>query len=300
MRYALQLLHGLSFFGIMAAVAKAFDWADDGLSQEGRAKLSLWLKSVPGAEQINAWANVFPDLIARIFGDRAFSLKFFLRSCIASLVAVTIAELLSIAVLGRKTLTSGDGWLAYETLGYYLLLAIPINCIPDYFSLLFSRFVVRQMANRPSPFRVLVLLVLDSVASLAISISAIALLAPFMNLFGPLGAIDLYAHNFREQISMFVLVVMTYTQTLVTLGGWGPFLRLYVFGSLFTSIWVWLYVVGSVALRVLLNAQRLWVKLLPFLSVEDKPMQAVGRVAAVLAGLGYLAVLGLVWLCQHV
>ena len=298
--YLPQLIHGVTFFGIMGCVAKAFDWADGGLSQESRTKLSLWLTSVPGSAQINAWASVFPNLISRLFGNRAFSLQFLLRSCIASVAAVAITEILMIALLGRNALTSSNGSFAYETLAYYLLIALPINCIPDYFSLLFSRFVVLQMAKRPTITRVAALLVLDSAASLVIATAAIALLAPFMSLFGRLGAVDVEAHGFRETISMLIFVVSTYMRTLVQPGGWGPFLRLYVFASLFTSIWVWLYIAGSVVVRTLHSARKLWAKIVPFLSIEDKPMQAIGRVAGVLAAFAYLAAVGAIWLLQHV
>lgn len=294
-----HLLQGVTFFGIMVSVAKAFEWADGGLSQESRTKLSLWLKNVPGAPQINAWASVFPNLIDRVFGNKAFSFKFFIRSCIASIAAVVITEALSIAVLSRRALTSGEGWAAYETLGYFVALALPINCVPDYFSLLFSRFIVRQMAKRPTRVRVFVLLIVDSVVSVAIAIAAIGMIAPYLDVYGVVGASDLYAHSFSEQVSMFVFVLGTYVRELMDPGGWGPFLRLYLFASMFTSVWVWLYVAGSVATRIIHSARALWVKVLPVLSIEDKPMQAIGRVAGVLAALTYLAILVGVWLLQH-
>jgi hypothetical protein len=204
-----------------------------------------------------------------------------------------------IAVLGKRALTSGENGTAYKTLAYYLWLALPINCIPDYFSLLFSRFIVRRMAIRPTPSRVIVLLMLDSAVSLFIPIAAIAMIAPYLRIFGLLGAVDVYAYGFREQIALFLTVVASYTSALIEPGGWGPFLRLYLLASLFTSIWVWLYVTGSATIRILHSARAFWVKLLPFLSIEDKPMQAVGRVAGVLAGLTYLAALGGIWLLQH-
>ncbi len=294
------LLHGLTFVGIVASVAKAFEWADGGLSPESRTTLSLWLKSVPGAAQIDGWACVFPNLIDRVFGKRAISLKFVLRSSIASIAAVAITETLMVAILGKKQLTSGENWAGYETLAYYLWLALPINCVPDYFSLLFSRFIVRRMARRPTPTRVAVLLILDSAVSLVIAFAAIGMIAPFLRVFGPLGAVDVYAEGLREQISMFLMILGTYARALIEPGGWGSFLRLYLFASLFTSIWVWLYVAGSVTIRILYNARVLWAKALPFLSVEDRPMQAIGRVAGILAGLAYLALFSGIWLLQQI
>lgn len=294
------LLHGLTFVGIVGTIAKAFEWADGGISEEGRMRLTLWLKNVPGTAQINAWASVFPGLIDRVFGRKAFSLKFVFRSIIASVVAVAIIEVLTLAIFGKKSIEASNGWVAeYETLAIFLLLAIPINCVPDYFSLLFSRFIVRRMAIRPTPVRVVLLLIIDSVISLAIPLVAICMIAPYLHIFGYLGMVDLYAHNFREAISMFWMVSSTYAYLLVENGGWGAFLRLYLFASLFTSIWVWLYVAGSVTIRVLHNVRVLWVRILPFLSIEDKPMQAIGKVAGLIAGIAYLFVLAGVWTAHH-
>ncbi len=294
------LLHGLTFVGIVAGIAKSFEWADGGLSQESRFKLSLWLKSVPGPPQISAWACVFPNLIDRVFGKRAFSLKFFLRSCVASILAVGVTEALTVAMLGKSEFGSGENWIGYRTLVYYLWLAIPVNCIPDFFSLLFSRFIVRQMARCPTPIRVVALLILDSSVSLVIPIAAIGMVAPYLRVFGFLGAVDVYAHGFREEVSLFFATFASYARALTESWGWGPFLRLYLFASLFTSIWVWLYVTGSATIRVLHSVRALWVRVLPFLSVEDKPMQAIGRVAGVLGGLAYLAAFGGVWLLRHI
>lgn len=293
------LFRGATFIAIVIAVEKVFGWADAGMSQEGRARLTQWIKSVPGTDQIDAWASVFPNLVDKVFGSRAFSFKFFLRSCIASIAAVAISGALEIAVLGKGALTTGQNWAGYETLTYYLWLTIPINCVPDYFSLLFSRFIVRRMARYPTPLRIAFLLILDGAVSVAIPIAAIGTIAPYLRVFGLLGAVDVYAEGFPEQVYLFLKVLGTWTRALLEPGGWGPFLRLYLFASLFTSVWVWLYVIASVVIRILHRARSLWIKILPFLSIEDRPMQAIGRVAGLIVGFLYLALAGGFWLMQR-
>ncbi len=290
------LIQGATFFGIMVSVAKAFEWVDGGLSGESRTKLSLWLKSVPGVEQIDAWASIFPGLIDRVFGKKALSLKFFLRSCIASIAAVAITETLTIALLGKQPSTTNFELIGFKTLAYYLWLAIPINCIPDYFSLLFSRFIVRRMARRPTPVRVFALLMLDSAVSLVIPVASIGMIAPYLKIFGLLGAVEVYAHSVREEIHLFLTTSAMWVHALLQPYYWGPILRLYLFASMFTSVWVWLYVAGSATIRVLHSARSLWARFLPFLSIEDRPMQAIGRVAGVLAALVYVAILIGAWL----
>lgn len=292
------LFKGLTLIGIVAGVAKGFEWADGGLSQESRFTLSKWLKSVPGEEQINAWASVFPNLIDRVFGRRALSWKFLFRSCIASVAAVTITTTLEAVVYGRGAFPTAKNWNVFVNFAYYCALSFPINGVPDYLSLVFSRFIVRQMAKRPTAPRVSFLLLLDAVASAGIALAALLFVAPYLTLFTAYGWKDIYSHNVHEMLTNDLYTAKVY---LLALGSaeYGPFLRIYVIASLFTSIWVWLYVLASVAIRILHTVRFMWLKLLPLLSINDKPMQAIGRVAGIVAGFGYLGLLAAVWLLKQ-
>ena len=290
---------GLTLVGVVTGVAKGFGWFDKTLSKEGRRRLTLWLKNVPGDEQVNTWANVFPDLIDRAFGKRAFSFKFFLRSCIASVAAVAIVEALMLALFGKKSIVTSDSWEGYKILAYLLGLALPINCVPDYFSLLFSRFIVRHMARRPNPIRVGFLLIIDSAVSLVIALAAICLIAPYLHIFGMLGVVDVYANSIHEAVSMFLTTTLEYAHLLLETSGWGSVVRLYLLASLFTSIWVWLYVLASVTIRGLHVTFSAWKKVIPFLDLDKKPMQAIGRVAGLIAGVGYLAIVAGIWIARH-
>lgn len=51
--------------------------------------------------------------------------------------------------------------------------------------------------------------------------------------------------------------------------------------------------------RLEFSLQLIWVKIAPFLDLERKPMKAIGRVAGVIAWLGYLAVVACVRLWQR-
>src|ERR1700733_2783974 len=83
-------IDGASVVAVAVGVAKAFDWFDGLISDDSRVALWLHMANVPSNESIDSWANVFPKLIDRVFGTRALSWKFILRSCFASLIAVTV------------------------------------------------------------------------------------------------------------------------------------------------------------------------------------------------------------------
>jgi hypothetical protein len=275
---------------IAACVAKGFEWCDAALNDDSRFKLSLWLVSVPGGEQIDAWAGVFPNLIDRIFGRKALSWTFFLRSCVASFVAIAFVSILGAIMYGPDWIFGyGFGYLSHDsqslalalTLGFTGVGALIANCIPDYLSVLVSRYFVGAMARNPRGFWIFLLLIGDTISTLIVADAAMWALHLIID------------HVFRGTSWMEMGLVDFFG--LLTLGMY----RNLFLASLFTSIWVWLYILASVAIRILQKLQFVWVKLVPILDVEKNPMQAIGRVAGVMAGCGYLAQLGGVWLFEH-
>jgi hypothetical protein len=278
---------------IAGAVGKGFEWADGGLSQESRSTLSRWLKNVPGNGQMDAWANVFPTLIDRVFGPKPLSWKFFLRSCLASVVAVFLTSSLTFMAYGTKIIPALINWTALQNILFYLFLVIPVNCLPDYCSIIFSRFIVRQMARRPGFLRIASLLVIDSVVTAGGAITAIALV-------GTVGGHFFSPNVYHHWLLDFIRNYGDDLRTLVERSDEGLFLRIYVLAALFASLWVWLYVTGSLGIRIFHKARVLWVKAASVLSIDDKPMQAIGRVAGLVAGCAYLALASGSWLFHRV
>jgi hypothetical protein len=273
---------------IAGGVAKGFEWFDAALNDDSRFKLSMWLVSVPGDEQIDAWAGVFPNLIDRVFGPKALSWRFFLRSCIASFVAIALVTILGVIMYGPDWIFgNGLEFLSDHALALALALGctgvgtLIANCIPDYLSVLVSRYFVGAMRRNPRGFRIFLLLIADTISTVIVADAGMWALHFIVD------------HIFRGtswQANGFVDF-----NGLLTRGMY----RNVFLASLFTSVWVWLYVLASVAIRILHKVRFLWTKLLPVLSVEDKPMQAIGRVAGLMAGCSYLALLGAVWLFKH-
>ena len=54
-------------------------------------------------------------------------------------------------------------------------------------------------------------------------------------------------------------------------------MRMFVLSSLFTSIWVWLYVGSIVTIRLLHNVRAIWVRMAPYLDIDKKPLVAMRR-----------------------
>ena len=301
--YLSPALKGGGALGVAVGVAKGFEWFDGAMSPEARVWLSKWLTNVPGDEQIAAWVNVFPNLIDRVFGQRAISWRFLFTSCIASLIAVTTMTGFFFSAFAGLPYPVLHDKTALLTI--MIFLGLTVNCALDYFSLLISRFIVRAMARSPRPIMILLLLLGDMLLTGTLSIVALRLLTPagIGLAVGMEHSWPLWSSGYPSQPDLFDAIFLGYQGVSpfpINLSNAiymikEPFTRTFIFASFFPSIWVWLYVLASTSIRTFNKVRFIWTKIVPFLNVKEKPMMAIGRVAGILAGLGYLCVLGAEW-----
>lgn len=287
-----SLVPGVSLAVVVTGVAKAFEWLDPMVSDKGRKALAHWLSNAPDDAKIDSWATVFPNLIDRVFGTRALSLKFFVRSCIASLIAITIVALLYYALV-----VSHYGGSSLQTI---LLLGIILgsiaNLFPDYVSILVTRTIVRLLEKNPTPMRVGVLLVLDTALTAAVAEAAI-----YFVLVLTVGLVGLVA-NHSLTLVMDFLRTMSFLKFLLIAfkpGFYQSLFSIFFFSAFFTSVWLWLYVLSIGLIRTAHRARLLWVRVVPFLDIENKPLVAIGRVAGLLVGAFYVLILSAVWLARN-
>lgn len=284
-----HLIDGATVFVIVGGIAKAFGWLEDGLSDPKRKALQEWLRK-SGDVGLGAWITVFPNLIDKVFGLRAYSWRFIARSCVAS----TIAVLLTTVFFFRLTGTSFPPAEYWETVSITLVIGMAANFFPDYVSLLISRYIVRAMARNPSAVRTIWLLCFDLVLT-----AAMAMLSVFASLF------ILVARD--EGISKSLGLAVGEFKTLGWLGfvqvrGFdfiAPVSAVFFYAAFFTSVWVWLYVLSGALIRTLHGAKSLWIWFLPFMDIEKKPLASIGKVAGVLGGFVYVASLLSSWILRQ-
>jgi hypothetical protein len=276
--------------GVVAGVAKAFEWLDGAMSPEGRLRLSNWLRNVPGDEQLTTWPNVLPSLIDRVFGPKPASLKFFLRSCVASLIAVAATLAINVTIYGVRELATYAGIGSLFFLFAIALLAIGFNFVPDYLSVLISRAIVGMMAKRPTFLNVLRLLLIDTFLTVATAV---------LSLFIWCSIVSWKIPGFGDISSGPAIYELKVAWSVIDNLRFDPTFRIYVLASLFTSVWVWLYVLASASIRTLRGFRFVWVKIVPFLDLEKEPMKAIGRVAGIIMGLLFAAALAVIWLFQR-
>jgi hypothetical protein len=288
--------------GVVAGVAATFEWLDKGVSDTGRLALSNKLKSFPSDESIDSWATVFPTLIDRVFGEKPASLNFFIRSSWASTLAVLSVGIVYCLVNHERL----------SLLGLFNFFAFFANWLPDYLSLLVSRVIVRIMAKRTSARDVWLLLMADTAitALIAVLSSFVALLVFEANIYSETftwARHTLGPMSFRFEVYLIRHIAWhAVGRAFLRMRAWDWLtLRahtgasIFFYSAFFTSVWVWLYVLSLFLISLLHRTRSIWMWIAPYLDIEKAPMVAIGRVAGILAGVGYSVLLGIIWLSRH-
>lgn len=227
-------------FGIAGAFYATTRWFGGHMSPDAKESLALWLM---GTEEDN-WPRQFRALFDRTFGERPLSARFVLRSCIASLLAVLALYLLFDVALGVME-TRAESRLA---LAQALLIGAAINLVPDYLSLVETRWLLGQMRRVRSVPGQVALLALDLAVTAALIWASISLYRWIAGE-GPVGAVEMLAF-------------------------FSPY-ALFFYSTFLTSVWAWVYCLSAWVLKLFTRAG-----LARLLDVENKPVSQLALVGA--------------------
>ena len=125
------------FFGTV----KLFEHVDKALTEVSKFRIALWALTTDFTEKARNLASTFGDLFDKLFTSRHFSWRCAARSALASLCAVT--GVVGLLILNLAHQVTWKGALATE--GLAVVLAIVLNLLPDYISLLGTRVALSIM-----------------------------------------------------------------------------------------------------------------------------------------------------------
>ncbi|MCA9687093.1 MAG: hypothetical protein KC457_33315 [Myxococcales bacterium] len=284
-----QLIACLS---IVAFVVVLFWLGDRTLGREQRRELGGWLlDDLPAEARVDALPRTFIEWFDRLFRTRAvrvagitLHLPRFGRSALASFLALVAAFVVWIANKGGLSQPPTSG----TNIGLLLLLygsaTVATNIIPDYLSLIESRYVLGRMSETRSLLGKLAWLAVDAVATCTIVFMFLWfsgwLLLPLVpeNSLYAVGCLTRDNYDFARMVDITV-AGLTFSTPPGTLNY--DVSGIYIFSSFFTSFWVWLYLGSSLLVR----GAGLLPPLRSFLRracrVDDFPL----RVLAVISGL---------------
>ena len=242
--------------------------AEDATNDAARRRVSNWLMNINVTEGISHWPESFIGTFDAVFGERHLSLKCFIRSSLVSMFLVILLMLLHCAIYpeslwGQITETSIG---TFFVLIAAVLLGMILNVIPDYFSLLETRLILRLISKTNSIKRQIMLLLLDILLTWAI----------LFVYFGLVTLIMLNVHLLSMTGSFSILRELAMIPDTLSLRE--P-IGVFWYTTFFTSIWTWLYFISA---RFLKMASTLGYRLKSFksiLNINEKPLSAIGFVS---------------------
>jgi hypothetical protein len=303
-----SLLDVLGFGGTGVATTLAvlglFWRADDAFSDELRDLLTQKLQGLKVPTEAVDWPQGFARLFDRVFGARHLSLNCFLRSCIASLIAVAL-----LIGLGAGLHGYGIDLLNRDAVVAFLFFFFAFNLGADYLSLLETRWVLSRLGQQPGALRHAAWLVFDFVLTSLIFVVVGLIFALAMNVTAALieqtYGREAAAYAVKVSIPMIAERFFDYglyleATPLREVSGTAEtparFLNLgfFYYSTLLTSLWLWLFIAGWAVVRSAARFQTLLGWLQFALPIRTKPMRAIGEVAALITALVFvvLAIFG--------
>jgi len=289
--------------GVPAIVAGSvffvFELGERFASQRAKDALSEWLLSFD-VQKAKALPDGTRELFERIFGERHFSLKCFIRSAAFSLGAMAFIAILMFLVYPKEFVRMANlSFAAPDMPGFvgefrHFLVWLPWSVFIDYVSLFKTRLILgflTRIRSRNATVAIAIVAIDYAVYRLLFSIGlevvSFGALATQMDL-------DSWVHFMVEDITTFFFV-----QSIGNgISSWGfiylpdiSIWSIFFWGGFAPSLWMWLYVLALFVTRGFLRSERLVNWLRWFLDVEKNPFRSIGAVAAALAFVASVAII---------
>lgn len=253
--------------GVLAGMVwKAFERVEAHLNGETKLEIAIWLLSLkPLSPSLQGWPGTFAAMFDRVFGEKHLTVRCFIRSAIVSYIAVFI--------LGVYV-DRAFGWLSsfrLIELREWIRWGFVSNVVPDYVSLLETRYIFSLVQRtRSSALQfvgVFVDLILTTLISLLTAHIILSIVWELSWSWTP-SAILNHPLDYHQQARWLTIMIPAFL----------------------TSIWLWLYAGSGLILKA---ARRFDIGFGWFnrrFDIEKKPLQCVGLVAGAIVALAYLVV----------
>lgn len=265
--------------GITGGIWFLFEIGEKSLSQQAREQLSSFITGSTIQGRFQDIPDQFAHLFDWVFGHKHFSIQCFIRSCEASLAGTLLIYSLA---LGASALDVVDGtfpltsvflfpdlqssFLANFEISKQLvwfalipLLGLFFNFIPDYLSLLETRWLIERCRN----WNLALVLLLDCLLT-----ASIFLFWFFGWVFGMLVLLELPL----DQMPNFLISMLTFSERGIDASLMGVFF----YSTFFTSIWLWTYIVAVFLSRFLVKLNTGIGFLLLVTDAENQPLRSLG------------------------
>jgi hypothetical protein len=242
-----------SYWGFAASLAVAFYagmlFVGRHFSAEAKENLTLWL----WGEYQSTWSHNFCTLFDTVFGKKHLSWRCFVRSAIASVIAVFALYVFFAEVMGAI----GGRMPGDLSVWQALLLGAAINVVPDYVSLFETRWLLKRFDQVRSIGGQLLVLLADAIFTGAIIWAG---------------------------ISLYQLIVAKELPSLVEMVVLFSVFSVFFYSTFLTSVWAWIYCLSTWCMRLFSRGA-----LNKVFDVENKPVAVIALVGAAFIFIGTLS-----------
>jgi hypothetical protein len=284
---------------VAGSVLGVFELGERFASQRAKDALSRWLLTFD-VQKAKPLPDGTQELFQRIFGERHFSLKCFVRSSAFSLGAMVFVGILVFlidpeeALKMMKNIFVGHG-LCYRFPDHMscdqfydwikFILWLPWSIVIDYISLFKTRIilaVLTRMRRRSAVVAVAIIgidfIVYKLIFGLGLIIMTLGILVIGQGWF----FVDWSGLFSTESIMATMPIYWKVKDQLIFIFFWSGFAP---------SLWLWLYVFALFVTRALLRSEKIITGLRWALDVEKSPFRSIGAVAATLASIASVAII---------
>ena len=160
------ILLPVAWVSVIVGVLQLFRIVEGAISLDTKRKVADWLKSMAArstSQTLIESPRWFIEMFDGVFGKKHLTLRCFTRSCVASITAVLILTIVW-AILDPTACQEYLSILpppeAIAGIFGIFFVSLILNILPDYLSLLETRWILKLVANSDIK-RIIVLLVLD-------------------------------------------------------------------------------------------------------------------------------------------
>jgi len=269
---------------VAGTVLGLFELGERFASQRAKDALSKWLLTFD-VQKAKALPEGTQELFERIFGERHFSLKCFVRSAAFSVGAMVFLSLLICLIYPNLVFDmwmNDDFWDRPEWgPPRVLILWLPWSILIDYVSLFKTRLILGVLARirRTNKTVALAILGIDYIIyKLLFSVGWKVVLEMSAMIFEPTiidpSFLQEFINDIINNLRHSFFIPLDIDQGLTFILFWAGFAP---------SLWMWLYVLALFVTRALLRSEKLVTWLRWALDVEKTPFRSIGAVAAALA-----------------
>lgn len=269
---------------LLGGIGLLFERLENTTTEDGKRRAGNWLKSLAKksiSQTLVESPRWFIKTFDRIFGEKHLTKRCFLRSCVASIIAVIVVGFVwfsqnpiqhEVFFEFQNEPTYGKILISFSVL---FILALIFNTLPDYLSLLETRWILYNLVNTGIR-KLSVFLIIDVIITGAIFFLFILTISIGMNFY------DVGLEAFKE--IDFGAFCDYFLKEMINFG----LLGIFFYSTYFTSFGFYLFISSSIIVRFLYSLGVFGNWIMSYLDVENKPFRSMGIIACTFISITFL------------